>query len=145
MEKLLGLFFAGGAALLLSACSPDTSSDYLSSDDYSSSSSSSSYSGSCYDAGGGICGYYYNMNESEYSNMRGQCYNWYDGDNVCDGNTQYNHRSPEDQSYTQICFMDTSNSDSHLDVYNYGLTYDEAQWSEEQCYSHGGSSSIVSY
>lgn len=147
MKKILTLSVAVGAAFFLSACSPDTSwsdsdsSDY-SSDDYS---SSSSYSGSCFDAGGGICGYYSNMNESEYDKVRSPCSEWYDSQNVCDGDTRTRYTAPGDKTYTQICYMDTTDSDSHMDVYNYGLTYEEAQWSEEQCYSYGGDSSINSF
>ena len=150
MTKKMGLIGLSLSMALLGGCTGADTSSGSESSNYSDSSDSSSgsYSGSCYDAGGGICGYYYNMSDAEYSDVTGQCSSgygsvtWYDSDNVCDGNTQFNHRVPNGDSYTQICYMDTANSDSHLDVYNYGLTYDEAQWSEDQCYSHGGSSTI---
>ena len=150
MTTKMGIIVLGMA--LLSGCSsPDTSDDSSSNSSTSSSTSSTSYSGSCYDAGGGICGYYTNMSSSEYSNVSSQCVEWYDSQNVCDGNTELNHRTSDqlngiDQySYTQICSLDTSSSDSHFDVYNYGLTYVIAEWSQDTCYSKGGSSTIHSY
>ena len=157
MTRKIGLILLGLGVVFFSGCTgADTSDDSSSSTSSSTSSSSSSAGniGSCYDSGGGICGYYSNMTSSEYSDVSSRCdggyagtttVTWYDSQNVCDGNTQFNHHSPDKYSYTQICYMDTSGSDSHLDVYNYGLTYDEALWSQDQCYSNGGTSSILEY
>jgi hypothetical protein len=128
------------STFLISCGEPDYS------DDGSSYVSGNGYYGSCYSAATATCGYYFDMTSSEYTNMRSQCSNWFDSNNVCDGNTQNYHRQsdPNSDSYTQICEMDTRNSNSHLTVYKYGFTITEARNESTRCRSYGGRASIGS-
>ena len=128
------------STFLISCGEPDYS------DDGSSYGSSSGYYGSCYSGATATCGYYFEMTSTEYTSMRNQCNNWFDYNNICDGNTQYNHHQSDQNSnsYTQICAMDTRNSNSHLTVYKYGLTYTQARNESTRCRSYGGRDSIGS-
>ncbi len=140
--KILSSLLALMVIISFSACEmpdiEDEDSDSYESGYDSSSSSYDSHSGSCYYSSSAQCGYYYDLSDSEYNNLKGGCYNWYDEQNICDGKTEQNHGTTNDTRNTQICTMPTSNSDSTMKSYMYGLTQTYATQKNDECNSHSG-------
>lgn len=148
LKKTMGSFLAIATLLILQGCtsiSEDDVSDYEN-DDYQ---SSSTYTASCYNEARAGCAYYYNMTSSEIGQIESGCAStnvWREDDNICDGNTQYNHHVDPtygDYSYTSVCTNTYLGGD--YKAYLYGLSAESAEYNRKACIENGGDPTTYQY